>query len=153
MLQFLLKQEQVSSKVEGFPGKIDSILMESCLHLAALKGLLCRAKSFAPFLSVRGCLTVTCICHCGKRICLSEKWNKENESLRLPGTASTPRTSRAWLTRQMATEIRQGFENWGLHYVLAKAGVAEVGLKQDTKGVKDAEILINANGQLELELD
>lgn len=53
----------------------------------------------------------------------------------------------------MATEIRQGFENWGFHYVLAKAGMAEVGLEQDTKGVKDAEILINANGQLELELD
>lgn len=50
------------------------------------------------------------------------------------------RTSRALLTSQMVTEIRQGFENWELHYLLAKVGVAEVGLEKDTKGVKDAEI-------------
>lgn len=56
---------------------------------------------------------------------------------------------RALLTSQMATEIRQGFDNWELHYLLAKVGVAEVGLEKDSKGVKDAEIHVNANGQLE----
>lgn len=61
-------------------------------------------------------------------------------------------THRALLTSQMGTEIRQGFDNWELH-LLAKVGVAEVGLEKDSKGVKDAEIHVNANGQLELELD
>lgn len=51
----------------------------------------------------------------------------------------------------MVTEIRQGFENSELHSLVAKAGVAEVGLEKDTKGVKDAEIHVNANGHLELD--
>lgn len=41
---------------------------------------------------------------------------------------------RALLTSQMATEIRQGFGNWELHYLLAKVGVAEVGLEKNSKG-------------------
>lgn len=76
--------------------------------------------------------------------------SEEKDSLRLPGAANTQRTSRALLTSQMVTQIRQGFDNWELHYLLAKVGVAEVGL-EDTKGVKDAEIHIDANGQLELD--
>lgn len=47
--------------------------------------------------------------------------------------------------------MRQGFENGELHYLVAKVGAAEVGLEKDTKGVKDAEMHINVNGQLELD--
>lgn len=39
----------------------------------------------------------------------------------------------------MVTEIRQGFENWELHYLLAKVDAAEVELEKDTKE-KDTEM-------------
>lgn len=52
----------------------------------------------------------------------------------------------------MVREIRQSFENRELHYLLDKAGVAELGLGKENKGVKGAEIGINVNGWLELEL-
>lgn len=51
----------------------------------------------------------------------------------MSGAANTHRTSGALLTSQMVTEIRQAFENWELCYLLAKVGVAEVGLEKDNK--------------------
>lgn len=50
------------------------------------------------------------------------------------------------MMNHIVTEIRQSFENRELHYLLDKAGVAEVGLGKENKGVKRAEIYINVNG-------
>lgn len=46
----------------------------------------------------------------------------------------------------MVREIRQSFENRELHYLLDKAGAAELGLGKENKGVKGAEIGINVSG-------